>query len=109
MTSLRIIKKRFQIFHEVADGKESKKLAYTSGGSIKNNMTQILSQKLVQNLLPFKSDSHPSFHIEGFISSCGHDSGRRVPDKQFFYLNKRPVDMPQVNKMFKIFISNFNN
>lgn len=69
-------------------------------------MIQVLSQKLVQNLLPFKSDSHPSFHIEGFVSSCGHDSGRRVPDKQFFYLNKRPVDMPQVNSTKEIKIYN---
>jgi len=87
---------RFQIHHQVADGKEYKKLAFTNGDSLKTNMGQILGHKLVQNLLTLKSDDHASFDIDGFISSCAHDSGRRVPDKQYFYLNKRPVDMPQV-------------
>ncbi|XP_059490220.1 mismatch repair endonuclease PMS2 [Neocloeon triangulifer] len=100
---------KLQVFHQVADGKESKNMAHSNGTSVKNNMIQILGPKLVQNLLEIRSNgTHSSFEIEGFISSCAHDKGRRVPDKQYFYLNRRPVDMPQISKCINNIYKQFN-
>ncbi|CAB3374130.1 Hypothetical predicted protein [Cloeon dipterum] len=102
-------KVKFQVFHQVADGKENKKLVFTNGTSVKNNLIQVLGNKLVQNLLEINCDgSHSNFEVKGFISSCAHDSGRRVPDKQYFYLNTRPVDMPQISKAINNVYKQFN-
>lgn len=34
--------------------------------------------------------------IEGFVSKVGLSAGRSDSDRQFLYLNGRPVDLPKV-------------
>lgn len=37
--------------------------------------------------------------VEGFISKSGYGSGRNLGDRQYFFVNGRPVDMPKVGKL----------
>ncbi|KAK1315829.1 DNA mismatch repair protein PMS1 [Acorus calamus] len=37
--------------------------------------------------------------VEGFLSKPGFGCGRNMGDRQFFYINGRPVDMPKVSKL----------
>ncbi|CAI9103666.1 OLC1v1002192C1 [Oldenlandia corymbosa var. corymbosa] len=37
--------------------------------------------------------------VDGFLSKPGYGSGRNLGDRQFFFVNGRPVDMPKVGKL----------
>lgn len=39
------------------------------------------------------------FAIEGFVSKAGHGVGRSDSDRQYFYVNGRPVHIPKFNKV----------
>ncbi|XP_062503811.1 mismatch repair endonuclease PMS2-like [Corticium candelabrum] len=38
------------------------------------------------------------FRLIGFISKCERGSGRASPDRQFYYMNQRPVDLGKLSK-----------
>ena len=48
------------------------------------------------------------YSLTGFISSCEHGKGRTTPDRQFFYINNRPCDMPKVSKLVNEIYHQFN-
>lgn len=37
--------------------------------------------------------------VDGFLSKAGYGSGRNLGDRQFFFVNGRPVDLPKVSKL----------
>lgn len=91
----------------------------TRGESVKSNIACIFGIKQTQNLFEFKDSSIDDeileeyglkrenlddtqlemFKFEGFISSCAHGSGRSSVDRQFYYINSRPVDNPKISKV----------
>lgn len=50
------------------------------------------------------------FTIEGFISTCAHNSARSAPDRQYIYINKRPCEHTKlvklINEQFHLFNRN---
>ncbi|CAF0854931.1 unnamed protein product [Brachionus calyciflorus] len=48
------------------------------------------------------------FKIEGYISSCSHNQGRSAPDRQYFYVNKRPCDHSKITKLVNEIYHQFN-
>lgn len=48
------------------------------------------------------------FKIEGYVSDCSHNSGRSAPDRQYFYVNKRPCDNSRVTKLVNELFHQFN-
>lgn len=48
------------------------------------------------------------FQIEGYISSCSHNQGRSAPDRQYFYVNKRPCDHSKITKLINEIYHQFN-
>ncbi|XP_049778930.1 mismatch repair endonuclease PMS2 [Schistocerca cancellata] len=45
------------------------------------------------------ADADYPFTLEGLVSSCSHGEGRSAPDRQFYYVNSRPCEPPQVMKV----------
>ncbi|GJY10311.1 DNA mismatch repair protein, partial [Tanacetum coccineum] len=37
--------------------------------------------------------------VDGFLSKSGYGSGRNIGDRQYYFVNGRPVDMPKVSKL----------
>lgn len=37
--------------------------------------------------------------VDGFLSKAGYGSGRNIGDRQYYFVNGRPVDMPKVSKL----------
>ena len=71
------------------------------------SIASIFGAKQVSELQPFASTSLPAsgegegegavaspFEVEGFISRPREGSGRRTGDRQYVYVNRRPVDFP---------------
>ncbi|CAN4093078.1 unnamed protein product [Withania somnifera] len=50
-------------------------------------------------LEPLKVCMSDDCTVEGFISKSGYGSGRNLGDRQYFFVNGRPVDMPKVGKL----------
>ena len=48
------------------------------------------------------------YTLTGLISTCEHGKGRATSDRQFFYINKRPCDMPKVSKLVNEVYHQFN-
>ncbi|KAK9832435.1 hypothetical protein WJX74_010234 [Apatococcus lobatus] len=76
-----------------------------SNNAILQNITTVFGSKASDTLRPFHAEAGESAHITGFVTKAGVSSGRAGGDRQFFFLNGRPVDMPKaskiINEMFR--------
>ncbi|CAI2292962.1 unnamed protein product [Caenorhabditis sp. 36 PRJEB53466] len=55
-----------------------------------------------------ESDIFDLFNLRGFVSSCEHGSGRGTSDRQFVYINNRPVDYTRVTSTINEVYKQFN-
>ncbi|KAJ3681376.1 hypothetical protein LUZ60_015865 [Juncus effusus] len=80
-------------------GSKSVVLKTQGSKSLKDNLINIFGISTFQCLVPLNLTLSEGFSIEGFISKSGNGNGRNSTDRQFFYVNNRPVDLPKVGKM----------
>lgn len=82
-------------------GKNSKMVVLKTQGSssLKDNIITVFGLNTFKCLEPFNVTILEGCQVEGFLSKPGPGSGRNSGDRQFFYVNGRPVDMPKVTKL----------
>ncbi|GJM85414.1 hypothetical protein PR202_ga01860 [Eleusine coracana subsp. coracana] len=82
-------------------GKNSKMVVLRTQGSssVKDNIITVFGLPTFRCLEPFNITLSDGCRIEGFLSKPGPGTGRNSGDRQFFYVNGRPVDMPKVTKL----------
>ncbi|GJN21462.1 hypothetical protein PR202_gb08940 [Eleusine coracana subsp. coracana] len=82
-------------------GKNSKMVVLRTQGSssVKDNIITVFGLPTFRCLEPFSVTLSDGCRIEGFLSKPGPGTGRNSGDRQFFYVNGRPVDMPKVTKL----------
>nr|CAD1821916.1 unnamed protein product [Ananas comosus var. bracteatus] len=82
-------------------GKVSKSVVLKTQGSnsFKDNIINVFGLDTFKSLEPLNLTESDGCKIEGFISKPGYGSGRNLGDRQFFYVNGRPVDLPKVGKL----------
>lgn len=82
-------------------GKSTKSVVLkTQGnGSLKDNIIAVFGMSTFSCLEPVKVCVQDGCTIDGFISKSGNGSGRNSGDRQFFFVNGRPVDMPKISKL----------
>lgn len=82
-------------------GKNAKSVVLkTQGsGSVKDNIIEVFGTNMFSCLEPVAIDISDGCKVEGFISKSGQGSGRNMGDRQYFFVNSRPVDMPKVSKL----------
>lgn len=68
-------------------------------GSLKDNIITVFGMSTFNCLQPLSIHVSDNCMIDGFISKPGYGSGRHLGDRQFFFVNGRPVDMPKVGKL----------
>nr|GMD66764.1 DNA mismatch repair protein PMS1 isoform X1 [Ipomoea batatas] len=68
-------------------------------GSLKDNIIAVFGMSTFSCLEPVKVCVQDGCTIDGFISKSGNGSGRNSGDRQFFFVNGRPVDMPKISKL----------
>ncbi|KAL6899348.1 hypothetical protein ACP4OV_006006 [Aristida adscensionis] len=81
--------------------KNSKTVVLRTQGSnaLKDNIITVFGLNTFKSLEPFSLTLSDGCQIEGFLSKPGPGTGRNSGDRQFFYVNGRPVDMPKVTKL----------
>ncbi|KAK1357678.1 DNA mismatch repair protein PMS1-like [Heracleum sosnowskyi] len=82
-------------------GKNTKSVVLkTQGsGSLKDNIITVFGMDTFSCLEPISLCISGGCKLDGFLSKSGHGSGRYMSDRQFFFVNGRPVDMPKVGKL----------
>lgn len=67
--------------------------------SLKDNIITVLGVNTFNCLEPVAVCISESCKVDGFVSKSGQGNGRNSGDRQYFFVNGRPVDMPRVNKL----------
>ena len=83
-------------FHLVINQKRRDTVETDGKGSILNTFAKLMSSPVI-NLIELKFDSD-QFSIRGFITKPAGLNGRSDTDKQFYYINQRPVNLPAISK-----------
>lgn len=68
-------------------------------GSLKDNIVTLFGMSTFSCLEPVSIYVSDSCKVDGFLSKSGQGGGRNMGDRQFFFVNGRPVDMPKVTKL----------
>eukprot|EP00300_Choanocystis_sp_HF-7_P004889 c13763_g1_i2.p1 GENE.c13763_g1_i2~~c13763_g1_i2.p1 ORF type:complete len:547 (+),score=92.21 c13763_g1_i2:390-2030(+) len=91
----------------------SKTLCITTAGAktMRENIASVFGTKQAGQLLPLQgSTPDGSVSFDGFVSKIEQGCWRSSPDRQFTYLNSRPVDLPkltrEINAVYRSFFSN---
>ncbi|KAJ4910213.1 DNA mismatch repair protein PMS1 [Raphanus sativus] len=68
-------------------------------GSLKDNIITVFGMSTFTSLQPVSICISDECRVEGFLSKPGQGTGRSLADRQYFFINGRPVDMPKVSKL----------
>lgn len=68
-------------------------------GSLKDNIITLFGMNTFNCLQDVTVCVSDSCKVDGFMSKPGQGCGRNIGDRQFFFVNGRPVDMPKVTKL----------
>ncbi|XP_045830997.1 DNA mismatch repair protein PMS1 [Trifolium pratense] len=82
-------------------GKNVKSVVLKTQGndSLKDNVITVLGMNTFNCLEPMALCISESCKVEGFLSKPGLGNGRNLGDRQYFFINGRPVDMPKIGKL----------
>ncbi|CAK8572806.1 unnamed protein product [Lathyrus sativus] len=82
-------------------GKNAKSAVLKTQGndSLKDNIITVLGMNTFNCLEPMALCISESCKVDGFLSKPGLGNGRNLGDRQYFFVNGRPVDMPKVGKL----------
>ncbi|XP_066292993.1 mismatch repair endonuclease PMS2-like [Branchiostoma lanceolatum] len=106
---------RITCTNQAGKGKRSTVVSTNGNVNMKENVTNVFGPKQLSGLLQFvqhrpsqevaeemgvKGDSsNDLFSITGYLSTCCHGQGRGSADRQYYFINKRPCDLPKVSKV----------
>lgn len=79
--------------------KNSVVLKTQGSGSLKDNIITVFGMNTFTCLDPLNLFISDTCQVDGFLSKSGNGSGRYLTDRQYFFVNGRPVDMPKVSKL----------
>ncbi|VVB07009.1 unnamed protein product [Arabis nemorensis] len=68
-------------------------------GSLKDNIITVFGMNTFTSLQAVSICISDDCRVEGFLSKPGQGTGRNLADRQYFFINGRPVDMPKVSKL----------
>ncbi|CAO3632457.1 unnamed protein product [Cunninghamella echinulata] len=109
-TNIRIV-----AINQPSKGSRSRVIATNGNANLRDNITNVFGAKMVTQIMPFeieikeKTDLDTESHgkIIGFISKPQFGVGRRSTDRQYFFINGRPCQLPKISKAFNELYRNF--
>uniref|UniRef100_A0A803NQM6 Sm domain-containing protein n=1 Tax=Cannabis sativa TaxID=3483 RepID=A0A803NQM6_CANSA len=96
-----LIAKRVRLVCTNTTGRNVKSVVLKTQGSdsLKDNIITLFGMGTFNCLEPLDLCISDGCKVDGFLSKAGQGSGRNMGDRQFFFVNGRPVDMPKVTKL----------
>lgn len=88
------------IVTNMVNGTKQTVLSTQQSNKLEDNLCSLFGSKFISSLQPFSVNinSSPPSSVKGFVSKIGLGVGRNDNDRQFIFLNGRPVDMPRLVK-----------
>ncbi|XP_055946183.1 mismatch repair endonuclease PMS2-like isoform X1 [Argiope bruennichi] len=120
------INKRITCCNTSENGRKSVVLSTNNCPSLKDNIVSIFGDKQTKQLMEIVQHSpskeildeyflpessaeiSKTFRLEGYISNSIHGEGRSSTDRQFYFINGRPCDLPKVSKLINEVYHMFN-
>ncbi|CAL5352312.1 unnamed protein product [Camellia sinensis] len=90
---------RFVCTNTTGKNMKSVVLKTQGSGSLKDNIITVFGMSTFSCLEPVRICISDNCKVDGYLSKSGYGSGRNLGDRQFFFVNGRPVDMPKVGKL----------
>ncbi|KAK7344434.1 hypothetical protein VNO77_14031 [Canavalia gladiata] len=90
---------RFVCTNTTSKNVRSVVLKTQGSGSLKDNIITVFGMNTFSCLETVMLCISDSCKVEGFLSKSGQGNGRNLGDRQYFFVNGRPVDMPKVSKI----------
>lgn len=114
LTSYLIIRKNVRFIVSNTDATGRKKILLKTGCNklIKDNIINVYGSTGLQGLIDFYAkidlDVSISIDINGLLSSASIGDGRLTKDRQFIYINKRPVTFKRLSKLINSTYKRYN-
>ncbi|GIY39175.1 mismatch repair endonuclease PMS2 [Caerostris extrusa] len=120
------VNKRITCSNISVKGKKTIVLSTNNSQCLKDNVISVFGDKQMKSLMeilqhsPSKAvldeyflpdsaaETSKTFKLEGFISNSTHGEGRSSSDRQFYFINGRPCDLPKVSKLINEVYHLFN-
>ena len=83
--------------NQTASGARTVILATQGGGNMRENVSTLFGRKTLEALQEIEIEDENNFtgKISGFVSKSSTGKGKSAADRQFFFINGRPVDFPK--------------
>ncbi|KAL6730486.1 hypothetical protein Aduo_001459 [Ancylostoma duodenale] len=84
------------------------------GRTDKNKMVEVVrclptdEVASIHGIDPKNTSAYIDIEMNGFVSSCEHGFGRSSADRQFIYMNQRPVDYPKICRVINEVYQQYN-
>ena len=100
---------RLMVTHGTGKGPRQTVLHTQGSASLKDNIITVLGGKAAGTMQPLEADLRSGeCTVSGFVSLPSPGSGRATSDRQFFYVNGRPVDLPRAARALNEAYHSFN-
>ena len=90
--------KRILCTNQTNAGGRSTIISTQSSTQLKDNIVTLFGRKTAEAMQPLDYSSD-EFRIVGYVSKATAGCARTAADRQFFYVNGRPVDLPKAGKV----------
>ena len=99
---------RISCINVTGSGKKTKRASVlsTQGKDAQSNICSVFGSSFFRELSPLDTPisvrdavGDAECKISGYVSKAGHGVGRSSSDRQFWYVNGRPVDLPKFTKV----------
>jgi len=92
-------KTRLVCTNQSGSGSRTVVVTTQAANSVKDNVTALFGGKTAEALDCVDFDAGDGLRIVGLVSKATSGTGRAAGDRQFFFINGRPVDMPKAVKV----------
>ncbi|CAM4816827.1 unnamed protein product [Rotaria magnacalcarata] len=113
--SFAIISRQVQFFQVLSSSDNhpstSPLLTLTPSTSLKDTLAQLFGSKILESIIHIddnNDDENRGFKFDGFISRPQHGSGRSSTDRQYLYVNSRPIDCAPLLRTINDIYRHFN-
>ncbi|CAI5758035.1 unnamed protein product [Candida verbasci] len=103
---------KFTIYN-ILPANNKKQVVLSSKGGVKtsvvDNLISIFGNNQNKNLLNINLEITPEIKIDGYISSYSFGLGRSSGDRQFLFINKRPINYKNLSKLINEVYKQYNH
>lgn len=85
--------------HQAGSSSRTVVVSTQAAPSLRDNVTAVFGGRAVEGLEEVSIEGDEGLHIVGLVSKATAGTGRAAGDRQFFFVNGRPVDLPKASKV----------